>query len=79
MPSPSSRWTIRVTRNSILFVVGLAGVAHETLVNDSDRPTLLLLFAAMIGLPAFLTRDERPSSPEKTPSLGSSDSPGDPP
>jgi len=29
------------------------GVAHETLMERANRPTLLLLFAAMMGLPAF--------------------------
>lgn len=57
MATPSRQ--ARLTRNTVLFVVGLLGVAHETLVNESDRPTLLLLFAAMIGLPAFLSADER--------------------
>lgn len=47
------------TWNNALRVIGLAGVAHETLVNNVDRPTLLLLFAAMIGLPAFITQDSR--------------------
>lgn len=51
----------RITRNTVLFVVGLLGVAHETIVSDVDRPTLLLLFAAMIGLPAFLSADDRRS------------------
>lgn len=57
LPSP------RFTQKGVLFVVGLMGVAHETLVSDADRPTLLLLFAAMIGLPAFLRQDERPEPP----------------
>lgn len=30
------------------------GVAYETLGEGAERPTLLLLFAAMMGLPAFL-------------------------
>lgn len=37
-----------------LFVGGIAGVVHETLFTHSDRPELLILFAAMMGLPAFL-------------------------
>lgn len=45
----------------MLFIVGLLGVAHETLVNEADRPTLLLLFAAMIGLPAFISKDSKES------------------
>jgi len=47
----------------VLFVVGLLGVAHETLLNEADRPTLLLLFAAMIGLPAFISQDEKKEPP----------------
>lgn len=50
---------LRITRDSILFVAGLAGVAYETLVSQAERPTLLLLFAAMVGLPAFLRGDEK--------------------
>jgi hypothetical protein len=42
----------------ILFTAGLSGIGYETLVSKTDRPTLLLLFAAMVGLPAFLQRDE---------------------
>lgn len=43
-------------RNALLFLFGLGGVMHETLVVNIDRPTLLILFAAMMGLPAFLTQ-----------------------
>lgn len=50
---------LKIGRNTVLLVVGLLGVAHETLVNNTDRPTLLLLFAAMIGLPAFINQDEK--------------------
>lgn len=46
-------------RDITLFTAGLAGVAYETLGSKVDRPTLLLLFAAMMGLPAFLRSDER--------------------
>lgn len=49
----------KVARDAVLFVVGLLGVAHETLVSHADRPTLLLLFAAMIGLPAFIGKDDK--------------------
>jgi len=53
------RPTLHIARDTVLFVVGLLGLAHETLVNDADRPTLLLLFAAMIGLPAFIGKDAK--------------------
>jgi hypothetical protein len=39
-------------------VFGLAGIGFETLVQGGERPTLLVLFGAMVGLPAFLRSDE---------------------
>lgn len=50
---------VKISRDTVLLIVGILGVAHETLINNTDRPTLLLLFAAMIGLPAFINQDER--------------------
>lgn len=41
-----------------LFLGGIGGVIHETLLSKSERPTLLILFAAMMGLPAFLRPQE---------------------
>ena len=43
-------------RDIFLFVAGLMGVAHETVLGAAERPTLLILFAAMMGLPAFLQK-----------------------
>ena len=53
------KWEIRrVLRNdlrdAILFLAGLAGVIHETIYVVEPREPLLILFAAMMGLPAFL-------------------------
>lgn len=56
-PTPARR-QFRVTRDGILFVTGLAGIIYETVINHGDNPTLLILFAAMCGLPAFLHADE---------------------
>lgn len=50
---------IKVARTTILFTAGLSGIAFETLAQDGERPTFLLLFAAMIGLPTALALDER--------------------
>lgn len=55
---------IRVTRDGILFLSGLIGIGYETVISQTDRPTLLLLFAAMIGLPAFLNKDEKEQEKE---------------
>jgi hypothetical protein len=49
-------WPLR--RDVVLFVGGLLGVLHETVGSHSERPTLLILFAAMMGLPAFLQKSE---------------------
>jgi hypothetical protein len=53
------RWTARWTRDRAIFLTGLAGVIYETLFNEAERPALLVLFASMLGLPAFLRRDEK--------------------
>ena len=54
---PRSRRHWRITRDAVLFTVGLLGVAHETLVYQGERPSLLILFAAMMGLPLVLRRN----------------------
>lgn len=72
MPTPNTtnpdetggaRRRFRITRDGILFVTGLLGIAYETLANNGDNPTLLILFGAMCGLPAFLMADERHKKP----------------
>jgi hypothetical protein len=51
------RWLRRVTRDAVLFTIGLAGIVHETLFATVERPYLLMLFAACIGLPVFRQLD----------------------
>lgn len=46
-------------RTVALFVGGMAGAAYVTLIDQTDRPTLLILFGAMMGLPLFLRADEK--------------------
>lgn len=58
------RWpTFTEVRTALLFGGGLAGVCYVTLVDQTDRPTLLILFAAMMGLPLFLRSDEKNPPP----------------
>lgn len=45
-------------RDTVLFCAGLLGVVHQTLVGPVE-PTLLLLFAGMMGLPAVIRADEK--------------------
>ena len=51
------QWSL--VRDVLLFITGLLGVAHETLLAQAERPSLLIMFAAMLGLPAFLRSDEK--------------------
>lgn len=41
----------------MLFIVGLVGVLHETFIEHSERPSLLILYAAMLGLPLYLRKN----------------------
>lgn len=57
---PGLNWP--TLRDVILFFGGLAGVGVElaySLQGGQVNESLLLLFAAMMGLPAFLRTDER--------------------
>lgn len=58
-----NRWP--ALRDILLFFGGLAGVFHETAIAVGERPTLLILFAAMMGLPAFLRQDESKKEQQK--------------
>lgn len=57
------RPTFLQVRSALLFIGGLAGVAYVTLVDQTDRPTLLVMFGAMLGLPLFLRSDEKHPPP----------------
>jgi hypothetical protein len=50
-------WSVQ--RDVLLFLLGAGGVIHETLIATAERPTLLILFAAMMGLPAFLQKPDK--------------------
>jgi hypothetical protein len=52
-----TQWSL--IRDVMLFAGGMAGVIHETIFAAAERPTLLILFAAMLGLPALLHTDEK--------------------
>lgn len=56
LPRPSAAgW-----RDAVLFLTGIGLIVHEaTIRTGPERPTLLLLYAGMVGLPAFLRADEK--------------------
>lgn len=59
--------TLRTIRAVVLFVGGIAGIGYETLIEQGEKPTLLILFAAMIGLPYALGKDEKRRDEDKGP------------
>lgn len=63
MTEGRARWAgitgYRMSRDTILFFGGLIGVVHETLFSEAERPSLLVLFGVMMGLPVFLRTDEK--------------------
>lgn len=57
--SPWWRQVRHIKRDTIIFTVGILGIANEALRNNVDRPALIVLFGGMIGLPVFLHTDEQ--------------------
>lgn len=54
-----TRWWSKITRDVVLFTAGLALTINEGLLRDGDRPSLLVLYAGMMGLPAIFRFDEQ--------------------
>lgn len=53
------RFWQKITRDLILFVVGIGLIINEAVIRQGDpRESLILLFAGMVGLPAILRADE---------------------
>lgn len=53
------RFWQKITRDLILFIVGLGLIINEAAIRSGDpRESLILLFAGMVGLPAVLRADE---------------------
>lgn len=50
---------LTVGRDGVLFVAGLLLTVNEGVFKKAERPSLLILYAAMMGLPAFLQADTK--------------------
>lgn len=46
-------------RDSLIFLSGLGLTFYEAIIREADRPSLLVLYAAMMGLPAVLNADKK--------------------
>lgn len=49
----------KLLRDILLFVGGMTGIGFETVSAKPVNQSLLIVFAAMCGLPAFLRGDEK--------------------
>lgn len=49
----------KLSRDTILFFSGLVGVFREAERSGIERPTLLIIYAGMLGLPIFARLDEK--------------------
>ena len=61
----SRRWrpSLAGWRDTTLFLAGLGLIVHEAVLRSGpERPSLLVLYAGMIGLPALLRADEKRSN-----------------
>lgn len=51
-------WPLRWSRDGFLFLLGVTIIVNEALIQPSPDPTLILLGGSLVGLPAFLSKDE---------------------
>ncbi len=51
------RRRLTIGRDGVLFVAGLLLTINEGVFKKAERPSLLILYAAMMGLPAFIQAD----------------------
>lgn len=54
---PHITWPV-ITRDTLLFIGGMAGIYHETVLAASPRQELIIAFLLMSGAPAFMHGDE---------------------
>lgn len=58
-------------RDVVLFLSGLGLTINEALIREGqERPSLIMLYAGMMGLPAVLRADERRRTPSREPRPG---------
>lgn len=52
--------TNKATRDIGTFTVGAVGLLFEALNSGVEKPTLIIAFAGLMGLPLFVRADEKP-------------------
>lgn len=54
-------WHLRLTRDALLFILGATGFLHELFftTGETERPFILTLSAALMGLPVILRAEDK--------------------
>lgn len=52
------RWTKKITRDRIIWTVGILGIIYEVFIDHVEKPTVLIALLAMMGVPPVLRSDE---------------------
>lgn len=50
--------TVHIVRDVVLFLMGAGGIVHETVFTVEERPVLIVLFAAMVGMTGIFRSTE---------------------
>lgn len=62
------RFRLKFSRDTLLFVLGLAGLVYETISGGAEKPTLIIAFVGMMGLPLFIRgNDDDDEDPPRRP------------
>lgn len=62
-------------RDVFTAILGAGGIVHETILAQSERPTLLIIFAGLLGLPLVFKESDKGGG-EKSPSADKSGTDG---
>jgi hypothetical protein len=54
--------------------LGTAGIVHETVFAETERPTLLIIFAGLLGLPLVFREADKGAPPGDKPAAPGGDS-----
>ena len=49
----------RFTRDALMFAIGAVGFFHELIASQAERPFILALSGALMGLPFVLSADAK--------------------
>lgn len=71
--------TLAQVQSAVSYALGVFIALYETVVENADRPELLVLAAGCLGLPTFLKRDAAKKDASDQPPNPAPDPPPDPP